>query len=142
MKYGKDPMHHNDICPIGNCNDAVDRRLRGANVCTRHARLVWAAVELTRPVSRKAPMKNDMGTIYIVQLGDRVKIGFTLNMKRRMGQVPHERVLATFPGTLADEAAMHEAFAESRVTGEWFAVSPELLKMTRLIREGIVVFHA
>jgi hypothetical protein len=65
--------------------------------------------------------------VYMIRLGDRVKIGFTTNLRQRMYDLPHEEILAVVPGTVVDERRCHAAFAHLRVAGEWFRAEPELL---------------
>jgi hypothetical protein len=70
--------------------------------------------------------KRTQGLVYYAQLGNRIKIGFTTNLAKRMAMVPHEHVLATVPGTITDEHREHARFAHLRTTGEWFTDAPDL----------------
>lgn len=73
--------------------------------------------------------------IYFVQevglFRNRVKIGFTNDIKRRLDQLrvtsPSElKVLLTLPGDMQTEAAYHERFSKYRLHGEWFKFGPKL----------------
>jgi len=74
-----------------------------------------------------APPRGRAGVVYFIQFGDRIKIGFTSDLKRRMQVLPHDKVLAVIAGTMQDERRCHEKFAHLRLTGEWFSAGPELL---------------
>ena len=67
------------------------------------------------------------GTVYYIRFSDRVKIGYTTNLRQRLNGLPHDEVLATEPGTIQDERARHAAFADLRVTGEWFRYEEPLV---------------
>lgn len=67
--------------------------------------------------------------------GDRVKIGTTTNLAKRVTGVPHDRVLASEPGGRDLERARHAEFAGLRVKGEWFQyVEPLVSHVARLAR--------
>jgi hypothetical protein len=69
----------------------------------------------------------------------RIKIGRTLTLKSRFSNLqtasPMDlRLVAAFRGTSLHEAALHQAFADCRVRGEWFAPSYELIDLIRIIQ--------
>lgn len=73
--------------------------------------------------------------IYVIQAdnGGPVKIGYTSgdDAERRcrdlqVGNPERLRIVATFPGTVRDERAIHERFSDARLVGEWFALTPEI----------------
>jgi hypothetical protein len=70
------------------------------------------------------------GWIYYVRVGDRVKIGYSVDVKNRMRAYPPEsRLLAVHPGTRQLETEMHRRFAGSRAAGrEWFRETPDLVE--------------
>lgn len=119
-------------CIYGNCDgDAAARGL-----CFDHALAVWAIVQqahmdLINKVRASGPQPKlpagPDGVVYIIRLGDRVKIGFTRNLRQRMLDLPHEEILTMVPGTVEDERRCHAAFAHLRVAGEWFRAEPDLL---------------
>ena len=64
-------------------------------------------------------------TIYFVQCGYHIKIGYTKTLQSRLATIQtsnvHEiELLASFDGTKAGERQLHEQFKEHRVRGEWF----------------------
>ncbi|MFC4006609.1 GIY-YIG nuclease family protein [Nonomuraea purpurea] len=65
--------------------------------------------------------------VYYIQFGDRVKIGFTTNLEKRLTALPHDEVLATEPGGQVTERRRHEEFETYRITGEWFEMGDELV---------------
>lgn len=77
--------------------------------------------------------------IYIIGEVDykdgQVKIGFTsgpVSARLRTLQCGNPRplvVLATWPGTAADEAALHARFGEDRARGEWFVRSAGIVAL-------------
>jgi hypothetical protein len=66
------------------------------------------------------------GHVYFIRFSDRIKIGFTADLRTRLAALPWDEVLRTVPGTMADEKRCHAAFAHLRVVGEWFTDTPEL----------------
>jgi hypothetical protein len=67
------------------------------------------------------------GFVYFIRLGDRIKIGYTENVKQRLSQLPHEEVLGVVPGTMDDEQGWHKLLADYRTVGEWFRAEPDVL---------------
>lgn len=75
---------------------------------------------------RKTPHRGKRGTIYFIRAGERVKIGFTQNMDRRLSQLQlffPERleVVLTLPGSILMEHELHRRFAAHELEREWFA---------------------
>jgi Meiotically up-regulated gene 113 len=71
--------------------------------------------------------------IYFIQSehGGPVKIGMADDVARRLVGLQTSRpdklvILGAFPGTVADERALHSAFASAREKGEWFTYTSEL----------------
>ena len=65
------------------------------------------------------------GFVYFVTDGEAVKIGFSGAPDGRVADLqistPRElKPLAKFPGTMADEQAVHALFQDLRIRGEWF----------------------
>jgi len=60
--------------------------------------------------------------IYYIQFGDRIKIGTTTHLWRRLGELPCDQLLAVEPGDSGLERERHRQFARYRLTcrGEWF----------------------
>lgn len=70
------------------------------------------------------------GFVYYLQVGERVKVGFSTDVRRRMRQYPPGcRLLAIEPGDYELEKARHRQFAGSRTEGrEWFRPTTDLLE--------------
>ncbi len=71
--------------------------------------------------------------VYFVQAidGGRIKIGTTIRLSERLGQLDYQyrvshRVLGVIDGGYAEERALHEKFSHLRETGEFFADRIEL----------------
>lgn len=83
----------------------------------------------------------EVGTVYQVAANrsDLVKIGFTDRpMSQRLRQMqtgsPTKlRLVSWFPGTLADERAMHRRLARFRERGEWFRDTQELREVFEMV---------
>lgn len=63
-----------------------------------------------------------------------IKIGYTANVERRLRQIENARrsrliVLGACRGTFADEQTLHDQFSATRIDGEWFRETPELLAL-------------
>ena len=72
--------------------------------------------------------------VYLIRAGESgpAKIGHANNPENRMRdfQCGHYETLAllrTWPGAHAEEAAMHRAFSEYHIRGEWFRFCPAML---------------
>lgn len=69
------------------------------------------------------------GYVYFIKRGSLVKIGWSRNPEKRCAQLGGGgALLATMPGYMADEKAMHRRFDQLRVEGEWFAYTPALAR--------------
>lgn len=82
-----------------------------------------------RPAQAKAAP-----VVYFLRFSDRVKIGFSTNLAGRLRAIPHDEVLATIPGGAREERALHERFADLRVTGEWFLYEDPLRSFIEELR--------
>lgn len=87
------------------------------------------AAALPQPDHTLPPMDKytERGFVYFVRFGDRVKIGFSMNVERRLKAIPHDEILAVMPGTFRDESRCHAAFAHLRIIGEWFEMGDDLM---------------
>lgn len=85
----------------------------------------------------KRPNDDDteLGYVYFLFTTDeKVKIGYSKRLISRMsglltGVSSEVKALVCVRGSMADERRLHENFYESRLRGEWFAVTNKLLRM-------------
>lgn len=83
------------------------------------------------------------GYVYAIQKGDLVKIGFSARPLRRFKNINREEgggavLLATVPGSFADERRLHLILADWRVSGEWFRFTgPVVQTVNVLVRQSI-----
>lgn len=73
------------------------------------------AVETRKPVA--------MGEIYFVQVDGLIKVGWTTKLADRIRAYgPKAELLANYPGTRSDEAALHRQLKPARFKGrEWYS---------------------
>jgi len=121
-------------------------------ICVKHAAEIYAflrgRVEGVTPdvlagaglVRRRNPAARDQARgrsmVYYVQIGERIKIGTSVNVRQRMAAYPPDRrLLATEPGGASEERARLSEFAEYRVLGrEWFHPGPRLMLHVESLR--------
>jgi len=120
----------NVVCSWGNCNATTN----SLPICWAHAREAHAVVQATfgamMDFALKRGGKVDVakpGFVYFLRFSDRVKIGFSTDPRTRISQLPHDEVLAIFPGTRLNERQLHAAFGDLRLTGEWFTLDDRIL---------------
>lgn len=84
-------------------------------------------------IQAKAPTP----TVYYVQVGQLIKIGYSGALATRLASYPpNKRLLATEPGGMDLESSRHRQFAQLLEVGkEWFSPGPELLAHINDLRE-------
>lgn len=119
-------------------------------ICGPHARKVYQGVkdllELQRAMYPHTAAKSTgtaererntkPGTVYFARCGDLIKIGYTTRLRQRMRDVGADEVLATMPGTINDEKALHMRFGSCWVHGEYFEPKPELVDYIAKVQQG------
>lgn len=75
-----------------------------------------------------------VGRVYFAQMGDMVKIGWSLTPHKRVRHIQTSApgpvtVLGTLRGSRETEREMHRRFAHLRRHGEWFRATEELLSL-------------
>lgn len=98
-------------CQVADCDYSQSRNLFGAQ---RKKLMSIAAAESS--------------VVYYMALGNRVKIGTSKNLAKRILTFNPEDCLAFEPGGRKLERDRHDQFNHLRVVGEWFAQSPELVQ--------------
>lgn len=82
--------------------------------------------------AEKAKRRGDQeGFVYYIRIGERIKIGYSADVKRRMrAYPPGSELLATEPGDRALERKRHQQFAGSLADGrEWFRPTPDIMEL-------------
>lgn len=75
--------------------------------------------------------------VYFLRRGDAVKIGTTVDPRRRFRAIRHDEVLAFERGGRPLEQLRHAEFAADRLgTSEWFALSPRLRAHVSAVSHG------
>lgn len=87
---------------------------------------IESLVAIEAPTERRPDVKSD-GVVYFMLIGEKVKIGFTTDLKTRAADLKADRVLAYFPGDMHAERTAHDAFDQWRAHGEYFHATPECL---------------
>lgn len=72
------------------------------------------------------------GYVYFITDGEAVKIGYSRSPRDRLNalQTAHHKglwIIGHAPGGMWDEDRLHKRFAETRLSGEWFESTPELM---------------
>ena len=120
-------------CPV--CDSALYPGVTGA-MCGRCAyktddftgKIVVSYAEAEAQQNQRRAAIKSPNLVYYIRFADRIKIGTTSDIRRRMTAIPHDKLLATEPGDRHLEAIRHREFKHLRLTGEWFRAAPELLK--------------
>lgn len=86
----------------------------------------------------------EWGSVYFVSagVGGPIKIGWSTDVDRRIDELQTANpvkltLVATVPGTMADEARLHELFAHLRIQSEWFRHDDEILNFIEEHRGGL-----
>lgn len=103
----------------------------GAELTEEHIRRAARTVKVAVVSERK---KYATAVVYYVRVGDRCKIGTTVNLQSRMQSLCPEEILATEPGSYAVESRRHKQFARLRTAGEWFEYRDELVEHVERLR--------
>jgi hypothetical protein len=98
----------------------------------------WRAEE-ERYEAEKAALRQDReGFVYYLRVGERMKIGYSADVKQRMrAYPPGSQLLAVEPGDRDLERQRHQQFAGSRTDGrEWFRPTADILELIEEIVEA------
>lgn len=79
-----------------------------------------------------AQLRGRQGFVYLISDGEYVKVGYSVKPEARVGELQtgnarELRLLASMPGTVEDERALHLRFLDDNLLLEWFRPSPALL---------------
>lgn len=138
-RYGDTNRNHGDRRPAAY---QIARNLAAAITEMEDALAEAKAIQASSPELRDMAItlpviKPSTGYVYFaVRHADKaIKIGFSKNPQERVksfsaGSGPCTLV-AEKRGSISDETALHRHFKDSRIGGEWFAATPELLDLIR-----------
>lgn len=128
-------------CLVELCSrDSSDRY--DVPLCHEHVLSIWAMVDedmraygmgaeaVEAGYQARRPQSNAIiGIIYCLRIGDYIKIGWTGNLERRLGQYPpNAKLLAWENGSRKDERELHRRFSAYLASGrEWFNPASEIL---------------
>jgi hypothetical protein len=82
--------------------------------------------------SKKSRSYATNGNIYFIGHDDSIKIGFAVNVQRRLSTIQSStpqklKLLHSMPGTPLDELKLHRKFEPLKIRGEWFQAAAFLL---------------
>lgn len=95
-------------------------------------RVAEMRAEEERYEAEKAALRQDReGFVYYLRVGERIKVGYSVDVKRRMrAYPPGSELLAVEPGDKKLEHKRHRQFAASLVDGrEWFSPTADLMEL-------------
>ena len=145
---GHPEAHTVEVCCYPRCSQNTTQVIE-VPLCDAHAAKVYRRVRdamstlsNAKPFpatgsGRANPLHSDVtpGEVYFLRRGELVKIGFSTNVRRRIAALGGGQLLATIPGTMRDEQAMHRRFARLREQGEWFRMGDDLNRYLLSIRQ-------
>lgn len=116
--------------------DAVARAIRRAEARyePRPERVIGEPRDAKAPAWLGHIPSSRESVVYYVRVGNRVKIGTTTNLRRRLAILAPEEVLATEPGNTAQERSRHVQFRALRTVGEWFRYEEPLVSHIEKLR--------
>ena len=115
----------------------------------RHLQKAWAAYQIVAglavaPEERIDPDRDTQslkakGTVYVIRVGELIKIGWTSQPKRRMRDLQPDAILAYKAGTRHDELRLHAKCIDHLAKGrEWFHANDEMLKFVSDFQSGAI----
>lgn len=131
-------------CP--NCGLLLVRnRETGEVFCADTKHCYWwnTAEEFAEWATRVLKVENETDeVVYYVRFGDRVKIGTSKDLSKRLSHIPHDEVMATEPGGVYVERQRHKQFKHLRAEvgrgREWFTLTPELAEHIAAVKARMV----
>jgi len=133
------------ICNMEQCEREASDRV-GIALCERHIEKAWAAYQVI--IGANVPPKQPdavrdvksldaRGTVYVIRVGDMIKIGWTSNPARRMSDLQADAILHYQAGTRRDEYKLQGRCMDHLVQGrEWFDTSPAMIQFVKDLRLG------
>lgn len=93
----------------------------------------WRREDEKYEAEKAALRKERDGFVYYIHIGERIKIGYSVDVKRRMrAYPPGSKLLAVEPGDRDLERKRHQQFAGSRTEGrEWFQPTVDIMELVQ-----------
>jgi hypothetical protein len=88
-----------------------------------------------RPLpERRVYLEVKGSVVYYMRIGNRVKIGYSANLKSRLDSINPEELMAIEPGGMGLERDRHDQFRELHTHGEWFRLEDPLVSHIDQVR--------
>lgn len=134
-----------NLCNMDHCDRETSDRV-GIALCERHIEKAWAAYQVLMGANvpeKLADPKRDVrsldarGTVYVIRVGDMIKIGWTSRPQARLTELKADAVLHFSGGTRRDEYRLQGQCMDHLVKGrEWFDTSPAMIQFVKDLRLG------
>lgn len=135
------------LCNMDHCERETSE-LVGIALCDRHLQKAWAAYQILNGVQAppaEADPERDVtsldarGTVYVIRVGELIKIGWTSNPNKRWNELQADAVLHSTPGTRRDEYRMHGQCIDHLAKGrEWFHANAAMTRYIKNLQAGKV----
>lgn len=92
-------------------------------------------IPFDRSLERLPALSEEPTFVYYIRFGDRIKIGYSANIRSRLSNLPCDELLALEPGPVQLERMRHKQFKAHRlaVNSEWFYENPDLLSHIQML---------
>jgi hypothetical protein len=92
---------------------------------------------MREPYTRRLALRQ----VYFITDGEQIKIGWSRFVEKRLRELQGLRkkplkLIAMFPGDIADETALHRYFRHLRIKGEWFKRDREIYVMIDILESA------
>ena len=92
------------------------------------------AREIKNPPTISPPLPM---VVYYMRIGNRVKIGTSYDIKKRLSVINPEELMVTEDGSYDLERMRHKQFKELRTHGEWFRLEDPLTSHIEMLRRHV-----
>jgi hypothetical protein len=111
------------------------RQVRAIQVAVRTANPRKVRPAGTAGAGRFAEVKVNEPVVYYMRIGDRIKIGYSSSLRKRLESINPEELLAVEAGGMRREAERHAQFGHLRTHGEWFRYEGALVEHIESLRQ-------
>lgn len=125
-----------DICEMHALLTVAVMKERGGETM-RRLDAVYDAAPVSRELRPSKPIyvRGRPSVVYYMRFGNRIKIGYSTNLRVRRDALRPDEILAIEPGYQGEERAQHVRFAEYREEGEFFRMNRELVDHINMLRK-------